>query len=581
MDSWIAPSLPDLPGTGPQLRLYDSARRGVHPTGGASGDRTMYVCGITPYDATHLGHAATMIAFDLVNRVWRDAGHDVRYVQNVTDIDDPLLERANRDGEDWIVLAMRETALFREDMEALRILPPAHYVGAVESIPAIVGRVVELVDRGAAYRLDDGTGDVYFDLTAAPRFGYESNLDRDDDAAARRPSGAVTRTGPASATRWTRCCGGAPATASRPGPAAPLGPGRPGWHIECAVIAWTGSATVVDVQGGGNDLLYPHHECSAAHAEVLTGAGAVRPALRARRDDRAGRREDVEVQGQPGLRLPPARRRRRPDGRPPGPDGRSTTGPTGSGPTTCSRPASSGWPLWRAAAAAAAGPSGADAAGRPAGGARRRPRHAAGTVHRGRVRRRRCRRRRSRPGRRPGCWRRPWTPCSAYGCRTCAAAARLVATDLDGTLLRSDGTVSARTQRALHDGGRGRHERGAGDRPPAAVPRPAGRGCCRRPRGHLRQRGDDLRPGQPARWARCGALPPPRPRAGWSPRWPRRPASGSPSRPGRGGVRAGLRAGRTTTTSGWRWPRWPSCGSTAARSSSCSPGRRPARPASC
>src|SRR4051812_3768632 len=140
----------------------------------------MYVCGITPYDATHLGHAATYLAFDLVNRVWRDAGHAVHYVQNVTDIDDPLLERANRDGEDWIVLAMRETALFREDMEALRIIPPAHYVGAVESIPAIAGHVRDLLATGAAYTLDDGTGDVYFAVSAAPRFGYESNLGRDE-----------------------------------------------------------------------------------------------------------------------------------------------------------------------------------------------------------------------------------------------------------------------------------------------------------------------------------------------------------------------------------------------------------------
>src|SRR3712207_4066360 len=102
----------------------------------------MYVCGITPYDATHLGHAATYLAFDLVNRVWRDAGHDVLYVQNVTDVDDPLLERAARDKADWVVLGMSETALFREDMEALRVVPPAHYVGAVES----VGEVVELVE---------------------------------------------------------------------------------------------------------------------------------------------------------------------------------------------------------------------------------------------------------------------------------------------------------------------------------------------------------------------------------------------------------------------------------------------------
>ena len=140
MDSWISPALPALPGRGPELALYDTARRGVH-AGSPDGPRTMYVCGITPYDATHLGHAATMITFDLVNRLWRDGGHPVTYVQNVTDIDDPLLERAARDGEDWLVLAMRETALFREDMEALRLLPPEHYVGAVESIPSIVTRV--------------------------------------------------------------------------------------------------------------------------------------------------------------------------------------------------------------------------------------------------------------------------------------------------------------------------------------------------------------------------------------------------------------------------------------------------------
>ncbi len=181
MESWVGHEVPRLPGRSGPLRLFDSARQGVHPTE-PDGAATMYVCGITPYDATHLGHAATMIAFDLVQRMWRDAGHEVRYVQNVTDIDDPLLERAERDGEDWRVLAMRETALFREDMEALRMIPPAHYVGAVESIPDIAEKVLMLLKDGAAYRLDDGTGDVYFDISAAPRFGYESNLSRTRDA---------------------------------------------------------------------------------------------------------------------------------------------------------------------------------------------------------------------------------------------------------------------------------------------------------------------------------------------------------------------------------------------------------------
>ncbi|HEX2772977.1 MAG TPA: cysteine--1-D-myo-inosityl 2-amino-2-deoxy-alpha-D-glucopyranoside ligase [Micromonosporaceae bacterium] len=270
MESWSGHVVPRLPGTGQPLALFDSARRSVQPTRPA-GPATMYVCGITPYDATHLGHAATMIAFDLVNRMWLDAGHPVRYVQNVTDIDDPLLERACRDGEDWVVLAMRETALFREDMEALRIIPPAEYVGAVESIPAIAAKVVQLLDAGAAYRLADGTGDVYFDIATAPDFGYESNLSREQMLrfSAER-GGDPDREGkrdPLDPLLWR---GERPGEPSWPG--GPLGPGRPGWHIECAAIAIDRLGERVDVQGGGNDLIFPHHECSAAHAERLTGA---------------------------------------------------------------------------------------------------------------------------------------------------------------------------------------------------------------------------------------------------------------------------------------------------------------------
>ncbi|MFG3701187.1 cysteine--1-D-myo-inosityl 2-amino-2-deoxy-alpha-D-glucopyranoside ligase [Micromonospora sp. NPDC047620] len=270
MDSWVGHEVPRLPGRGGPLALFDSARQGVRPSE-PSGTATMYVCGITPYDATHLGHAATMIAFDLVQRMWRDAGLDVRYVQNVTDIDDPLLERAERDGEDWKVLAMRETALFREDMEALRIIPPAHYVGAVESIPDIAEKVLVLLKDGAAYRLEDGTGDVYFDIAAAPRFGYESNLTREQmlEIFPER-GGDPDRAGkhdPLDPLLWRGAREGEPSW-----PGGDLGPGRPGWHIECAVIALNLLGNRIDVQGGGNDLIFPHHECSAAHAERLTGA---------------------------------------------------------------------------------------------------------------------------------------------------------------------------------------------------------------------------------------------------------------------------------------------------------------------
>jgi L-cysteine:1D-myo-inositol 2-amino-2-deoxy-alpha-D-glucopyranoside ligase len=270
MDAWTGHDVPTLPGDVAAPRLFDTARQAVEPsTPGTTA--TMYVCGITPYDATHLGHAATMITFDLVNRAWRDAGLDVNYVQNVTDIDDPLLERAARDGEDWIVLAMRETALFREDMEALRIIPPAHYVGAVESIPAIAEHVRELLASGAAYTLDDGTGDVYFTIAAAPRFGYESHLSRDEmTVLSAERGGDPERPGkrdPLDPLLWRGARDGEPAWDG-----GELGPGRPGWHIECATIALGLLGDTIDVQGGGNDLLYPHHECSAAHAEVLTGA---------------------------------------------------------------------------------------------------------------------------------------------------------------------------------------------------------------------------------------------------------------------------------------------------------------------
>ncbi|HYN95881.1 MAG TPA: cysteine--1-D-myo-inosityl 2-amino-2-deoxy-alpha-D-glucopyranoside ligase [Pilimelia sp.] len=269
MDSWQGHEVPRLPGRGQPLFLFDSARRAAIPTR-AAGTAGMYVCGITPYDATHLGHAATMITFDLVHRAWRDAGLTVAYVQNVTDIDDPLLERAARDGEDWVVLAMRETALFREDMESLRILPPQHYVGAVESIPQIAGQVVGLLSDGAAYRLDDGSGDVYFDIAAAPAFGYESNLSREQMLVfAAERGGDPERPGKRDALDpllWRGARDGEPAWDG-----GLLGPGRPGWHIECATIALGLLGTSIDVQGGGNDLLFPHHECSAAHAERITG----------------------------------------------------------------------------------------------------------------------------------------------------------------------------------------------------------------------------------------------------------------------------------------------------------------------
>ncbi|MET9230798.1 cysteine--1-D-myo-inosityl 2-amino-2-deoxy-alpha-D-glucopyranoside ligase [Lentzea sp. NPDC003310] len=269
MQTWSSIPVPRVPGDPRPLRLFDTATGEVRPT--APGDTArLYVCGITPYDATHLGHAATYLAFDLVHRVWLDNGHNVHYVQNVTDVDDPLLERAERDKDDWVVLAMRETALFREDMEALRVLPPQDYVGIVEAIPEIVEVVAKLVADGHAYRVDDAEHpDIYFEHNATGRFGYESNYSEETMLRlfAER-GGDPDRPGkkhPLDALLWRVKRPGEPSWPSE------LGEGRPGWHIECSAIAHNRLGTGFDVQGGGSDLIYPHHEYSAAHAEAQTG----------------------------------------------------------------------------------------------------------------------------------------------------------------------------------------------------------------------------------------------------------------------------------------------------------------------
>ena len=269
MQTWSSTPVPRVAGEPRPLRLFDTATGEVRPTAPGETAR-LYVCGITPYDATHLGHAATYLAFDLVHRVWLDNGHDVHYVQNVTDIDDPLLERAARDQDDWVVLGMRETALFREDMVALRVLPPRQYIGAVEAIPEIVEAIAKLVADGAAYRVDDPDyPDVYFDHTVTGRFGYESNYDeRTMLGFFAERGGDPDRPGkrhPLDALLWRL------ERPDEPSWPSDLGAGRPGWHIECSAIALNRLGTSFDVQGGGSDLVFPHHEYSSAHAEALTG----------------------------------------------------------------------------------------------------------------------------------------------------------------------------------------------------------------------------------------------------------------------------------------------------------------------
>jgi L-cysteine:1D-myo-inositol 2-amino-2-deoxy-alpha-D-glucopyranoside ligase len=262
---WPAPSLPTLPETGLPLRLLDTSTGEVRPTAPAPTAR-MYVCGITPYDATHVGHAATYVAFDLVVRAWRDAGHDVNYVQNVTDVDDPLLARATRDGLDWRELAEREIALYRDDMSALNVVPPQTFIGAVEAIPAIVEAIDELRGRGAVYDVD---GDTYFSVHSDPRFGQVSGLD--DPTMLRlvaERGGDPDRPGKKDrldCLLWQAARPGEPSWETS------LGAGRPGWHIECTAIALEHLGNGFDVQGGGSDLAFPHHEMGASEGHVLTG----------------------------------------------------------------------------------------------------------------------------------------------------------------------------------------------------------------------------------------------------------------------------------------------------------------------
>jgi L-cysteine:1D-myo-inositol 2-amino-2-deoxy-alpha-D-glucopyranoside ligase len=297
MYSWRRAEPPVLPGSGPAPWLHDTATGELVPAS-AGPVATLYACGITPYDATHIGHAATYTAWDLLVRAWLDASPEAQeavgsapsasrsarpqspaalpisrfsviYVQNVTDVDDPLLERAARDGEDWRELARRETQRYRADMEALRILPPTHLIGAVEALPIIERFTARLAERGALYDVDE---DVYFARSADPEFGALSGPGTASgygpgemaDLAAQRGGdpGRPGKKDPLDCLVWR---------AERPGEPAwdsPFGRGRPGWHVECAAIAAEYLGPVFDVQAGGSDLVFPHHEMSASHARV-------------------------------------------------------------------------------------------------------------------------------------------------------------------------------------------------------------------------------------------------------------------------------------------------------------------------
>ncbi|WAC65937.1 cysteine--1-D-myo-inosityl 2-amino-2-deoxy-alpha-D-glucopyranoside ligase [Agrococcus sp. SL85] len=293
MRAWEGAAVPSLDalglGLGERPAVHDTKRDEpiVVPQGA---EATMYTCGITPYDATHLGHAFTYLAFDTLTRVWLDAGIPVRTAMNSTDVDDPLLERAARDGVDWRALAEQQQQLFRDDMTALRILPPDAWIAVTERIGRIGDAVRRMLDSGDAYLLpaegasEPGAQDVLFDTTRARAF----------------PIGLGSRTDDAEMLALTREFGGDP---HRPGKRSPLDPllwraerpgepawdsavgrGRPGWHVECTEIAMDELGAPFTVAAGGRDLRFPHQELQAHHAlalgaplfsEIRMGAGLV------------------------------------------------------------------------------------------------------------------------------------------------------------------------------------------------------------------------------------------------------------------------------------------------------------------
>jgi L-cysteine:1D-myo-inositol 2-amino-2-deoxy-alpha-D-glucopyranoside ligase len=273
MKSWPAVAVPALMGvhTIPQISLTNSKTLTKELVGKKDIYR-MYVCGITPYDATHLGHAATYLTFDLINRYLLATGAEVLYVQNITDIDDPLLERATRDNLKWEDLATSQIDLFRGDMVNLRVIPPVHYIGAVEAIDLVSQAVTALESAGSIYSIDQ---DLFFKNYSSPDFGSLSHLDKESmkEIFSQR-GGNPTLPGkidPLDCLVWMA------KRENEPGWPSVHGVGRPGWHIECTAIALKylapseSDATCIDIQGGGSDLIFPHHEMCASQARVLTG----------------------------------------------------------------------------------------------------------------------------------------------------------------------------------------------------------------------------------------------------------------------------------------------------------------------
>ena len=265
-DVYMPPALSGI--NHPTLALFDSYKGKKVEISGEQ--NSIYVCGITPYDATHMGHAATYLALDLVNRYLKASGKKVSFVENITDIDDPLLERAARDSQDWKELAASQVDLFREDMTALSVLPPNSYCGVIESMDEIILLVEQMISSGKTYELE---GDIYLDLNQVDGAIQALPLPLEQALAIFRERGGdperVGKRHGLDPLLWKARAGNDPYWI------APFGEGRPGWHIECTAIALKNlpktRPTSITLLAGGSDLIFPHHYMSALQAKALTG----------------------------------------------------------------------------------------------------------------------------------------------------------------------------------------------------------------------------------------------------------------------------------------------------------------------
>ena len=248
------------------MQIYNSQSQQLEPFTSESGKVGIYVCGVTPYDTTHLGHAFTFLTFDILVRYLRYKGYDVTYVQNVTDIDDDILRKSNEVGMNWMELAQKETRRYREDMRNLNALEFDHYVAATEHIQQVIENVAALLAAGVAYEVN---GSVYYSVAKAPGFGKLSHLPHEEMLPIANERGNKpddpNKQDPLDFLLWQ---GAIPGEPSWP---APWGAGRPGWHIECTAMSRYYLGDQIDIHGGGYDLIFPHHEAEIAQAESVTG----------------------------------------------------------------------------------------------------------------------------------------------------------------------------------------------------------------------------------------------------------------------------------------------------------------------